>query len=118
LVVQRQHGWALELGQWLGSFVIAFTRDRIRDQDVASLRRQITPPIMAHYRPKSALIYFRLLIFENFSLFVLCKFFKLLVYLIILIIYVVIKSTKTIIRLQFCYDPSSLQPVYNLQSNL
>ncbi len=38
---ERQHGWALELGYWLGSFVIAFTRDQIGDQDVASLRRQI-----------------------------------------------------------------------------
>jgi len=53
---------------------------------------------MAHHRPISALIHFRLLIFGNFTLSVLCKFFKILVYLVIFTIYIVIKDTKIIIK--------------------
>jgi len=56
---------------------------------------------MAHHRSISALIYFRFLIFENFSLSVLCKFFKLPIYLVISTIYTVIKNTKIVIKLQF-----------------
>ncbi|KAL9614904.1 MAG: hypothetical protein Q9167_000646 [Letrouitia subvulpina] len=41
----RRQSWAIELGQWLGSFAIAFTRGRIGEQDVASLRRQIMASI-------------------------------------------------------------------------
>lgn len=38
---ESQHSWAIELGQWLGSLIVAFTRERLEDMDIVSARQDI-----------------------------------------------------------------------------